>query len=58
MKLKMEGGYLEVKELYMGAHMVNSPIFSGMDKNRDRRLYTFFFLRNFIIVTLNDAMMI
>ena len=39
MKLKVEGGYPEVNELYMKVCMVISPYYLDMDKNRDRRKY-------------------
>ena len=51
MKLKVEISYPEVKELYIGAHIVNSPNYTDI-KNRDRRKSNCYFLWEFTIVTL------
>ena len=36
MKLNIGGGYLEVKDLYMGAHTANNPNYPDMDTDFDK----------------------
>ena len=55
MKLRIEGSYPEVKQLYIGAHMVNSPNYLNMYNNRDSNKYNFYFLEDYTIVTLKGV---
>ena len=54
MKLETIGGYPSVKELYMGAHITNSPNYPDIGRNLDRNKYNCYFLGNFTIVTTRD----
>ena len=42
--MNKEGGYLEVKELYMGNDIINSSNYLDMDNNRDRSKHNCYFL--------------
>ena len=55
MQLNVEGGYPEVKQLYMGARLVNSPNYPYNNKNRDRSKYNYYLLGDLTIVTLKEV---